>query len=403
MLNNLLIYRKLLRDGMIKRVERFLSDLEHQNKSKLLLQTDFFNIASRLLEYGFNNNVKTALWKNYLLDLIIEDENIFSLSCEKGKNEVDIAIEMLAKRDLSILRKFIYIDWDVIATKLGIEPLPMLSISKKENLAVDDILNTLANFYYKNGSGILGKYKAFRWENELIGIENPDNIRLTDIIGYDAQKKSLIENTERFLEGKKANNVLLFGDRGTGKSSSVKALLNEYAHRGLRLIELNKNQLVDYNKIISFIRKRNKYFIIFMDDLSFEEHETEYKYLKALIEGSIEKKPDNLLIYATSNRRHLVKETWNDRENSEEVRISDSVQEKISLADRFGIVLTYTSPSQEEYLKIVEGLAEKHKISVDRMKLREKAIQWEMLHNGRSGRTARQFINYLIGQGLIEA
>ena len=134
-----------------------------------------------------------------------------------------------------------------------------------------------------------------------------------------------------------------------------------------------------------------------MDDLSFEEHETEYKYLKALIEGSIEKKPDNLLIYATSNRRHLVKETWNDRENSEEVRISDSVQEKISLADRFGIVLTYTSPSQEEYLKIVEGLAEKHKISVDRMKLREKAIQWEMLHNGRSGRTARQFIDYLIG------
>lgn len=397
MLGGLLIYRKLLRDGMIQRVERFFSDLEHQSKSKILLQTEYYNIISRLLEYGFKNNVKSSLWKNYIFDLILEDENVFTLACERSRS-IDIGIEMLAKRDLSILIKYINIDWDSLAIKLGIEPMKTVSIGKKDNLTVDEVYNMLLNYYHQNGSGILGKYKAFRWEDKLVGIEYPDEVRLSDIVGYEHQKKTLTDNTEKFLEGKKANNVLLFGDRGTGKSSSVKALLNEYAHRGLRLIELNKNQLVDYYKITSFVRNRNKYFIIFMDDLSFEEYETEYKYLKALIDGSVEKKPDNLLIYATSNRRHLVKETWSDREKTEEVHISDSVQEKISLADRFGIVLTYTSPSQEEYLKIVEALAEKHNLPVPKTELREKALQWQAWHNGRSGRTAKQFIDYLMGK-----
>lgn len=397
MLGGLLIYRKLLRDGMIQRVERFLSDLEHQSKSKILLQTEYYNIISRLLEYGLKNNVKSSLWKNYIFDLILEDENVFTLACERSRS-IDIGIEMLAKRDLSILIKYININWDSLAIKLGIEPMKTVSIGKKDNLTVDEVYNMLLNYYHQNGSGILGKYKAFRWEDKLVGIEYPDEVRLSDIVGYEHQKKTLTDNTEKFLEGKKANNVLLFGDRGTGKSSSVKALLNEYAHRGLRLIELNKNQLVDYYKITSFVRNRNKYFIIFMDDLSFEEYETEYKYLKALIDGSVEKKPDNLLIYATSNRRHLVKETWSDREKTEEVHISDSVQEKISLADRFGIVLTYTSPSQEEYLKIVEALAEKHNLPVPKTELREKALQWQAWHNGRSGRTAKQFIDYLMGK-----
>lgn len=397
MLSNLLIYRKLLKDDLIHKVVRFLSDLEQQKKSKFMLQNDFCKIASKLLEYGFKQNLKNSLWKNYLLDLIIEDENIFSLSCEKGKSGMDISMEMIVKRDLFILKKFMNIDWDIMAVKVGIEPLPMINVLKKENISVDEIINTLANYYYKNGSGIMGKYKAFRWEDELKGIENPDNIRLNDLIGYEEQKKTLIENTESFLSGKNANNILLFGDRGTGKSSSVKALLNEYANRGLRLIELNKNQLIDFNKILSLIRKRNQYFIIFMDDLSFEEFEIEYKHMKAVIEGGIEKKPDNVLIYATSNRRHLIKETWNDRQNAEEVHISDSVQEKISLADRFGISITFTSPSQEEYLKIVEELANKHKLLIPKEELRKQALQWEMWHNGRSGRTAQQFIDYLIG------
>ncbi|NLK22379.1 MAG: ATP-binding protein [Epulopiscium sp.] len=398
MINNLLIYRSLLEDKLISATQRLITDLKQQNKDGTKLQNDFSEIISQLLEFGFKYNLRDSLWKNYIIHLVIEDENIFSLSCEKENNKRDTAIEMVVKRDLLILSEFAHIDWDIIASKLKIEPLSFLNASQKDNIAIDDIINKLARYYYENGCGMMGKYRAFRWEDGLKGIENPDNIRLKDLIGYEEQKKILKENTEGFLEGKSANNVLLFGDRGTGKSSSVKALLNEYAHRGLRLIELNKNQLIDFNKIISLIRNRNRYFIIFMDDLSFEEFEIEYKHMKAVIEGGIEKKPDNVLIYATSNRRHLIKETWNDRQNTEEIHISDSVQEKISLADRFGISITYISPSQEEYLKIVEGLAAKHQIDIPREELRKKALQWEMWHNGRSGRTARQFIDYISGK-----
>ena len=400
MLNRLLIYRNLLKDDLVQKVLNFLKELDQSGeKDHCSLQNQYSEIAASLLKFGFEENVKDALWENYIKHLILQDENIFSLSCERSNHCTDSTIKEALKRDLIILNDFSCLDWDVIASKIGIEPLTFLSTKEEKKINIDDEIFKLADYYYKNGCGIMGKYKAFRWDNGLKGIEKPDSVRLEDLIGYEDQKKTLIENTEAFLQGKKANNILLFGDRGTGKSSSVKALLNEYAHRGLRLIELSKHQLIDFNKIISQIKDRNRYFIIFMDDLSFEEFETEYKYMKAAIEGGIEKKPDNVLIYATSNRRHLIKETWNDRQNSDgEVHISDSIQEKISLADRFGITLTYTSPNQKEYLEIVEGLAKKHGIDMPPEELQRKALQWEMWHNGRSGRTAQQFIDYMLGQ-----
>ena len=224
---------------------------------------------------------------------------------------------------------------------------------------------------------------------------------LDDLIGYEIQKKKIVDNTEAFVEGRKANNALLFGDSGTGKSTTIKAIINEYYDRGLRMIEIYKHQFQDLSQVISLIKNRNYRFIIYMDDLSFEEFEIEYKYLKAVIEGGLEIRPDNVLIYATSNRRHLIKETWNDRndmENNNGIHRSDTIQEKLSLVNRFGVTISYSAPSQKEYFEIVKGLAEKEHITMDEKELCAEANKWELAHGGISGRTAQQFIDYLLGQ-----
>ena len=223
---------------------------------------------------------------------------------------------------------------------------------------------------------------------------------IRDRIGYEQQKQKLIENTEAFVAGRKANNVLLFGDAGTGKSTSVKAILNQYYGRGLRMIEVYKHQFKDLSSVIAQIKNRNYRFIIYMDDLSFEEFEIEYKYLKAVIEGGLETKPDNILIYATSNRRHLIRETWSDRSDmsQDELHRSDTMQEKLSLVARFGVTIGYYRPSQQEYFDIVLQLAKRYpEITLSEEELKLKANQWELSHGGISGRTAQQFINHLAG------
>ena len=223
---------------------------------------------------------------------------------------------------------------------------------------------------------------------------------LDDLVGYESQKQKLIENTEAFVHGRQANNVLLFGDAGTGKSTSIKAILNQYYAQGLRMIEVYKHEFQYLSRIISEIKNRNYRFIIFMDDLSFEEFEIEYKYLKAVIEGGLETKPENVLIYATSNRRHLVRETWSDRSDmsQDELHRSDTMQEKLSLAGRFGVSIGFYRPSQKEYFEIVTELAKEYpQISLSQEELLQKANQWELSHGGISGRTARQFIDHLAG------
>ena len=225
---------------------------------------------------------------------------------------------------------------------------------------------------------------------------------LSDLIGYEIQKQKLIDNTEAFVEGRAANNCLLFGDSGTGKSTSIKAILNEYYDRGLRMIEIYKHQFKDLSNIIAQIKNRNYRFIIYMDDLSFEEFEIEYKFLKAVIEGGMETKPDNVLIYATSNRRHLIRETWSDRSDmsNDELHRSDTMQEKLSLVARFGVTINYSKPTKKEFNNIVVELAKRYPgIKLTEEELMAKANMWEMSHGGVSGRTAQQFINYLAGKG----
>ena len=268
-----------------------------------------------------------------------------------------------------------------------------------------DCLQDLAGYYRQAGSGIFGKYGAFRWvsrSRSLEGIAEPDRVSFQELTGYKSQQQVVLDNTERFLAGLPANNILLYGDRGTGKSSTVKALLNRYQNRGLRLVEVPRSALGDYLLIIKQLRRRPQRFILFIDDLSFEESETEYKELKAVLEGGLENRPANVLIYATSNRRHLVKENFTDRqpvlEPNGEVRPADTVQEKLSLADRFGITVLYTAPDRKLYLDIVREAARLRGLQIEDAVLEQRALQWESRHNGRSCRTARQFVDYLSGE-----
>lgn len=406
------IFKKFDRDE--ETPDKLISDIYEQIKRILEVATD----------YGFDKN----LWHNYLTFYLITNENPFSLTCEKvGAN--DGSVNEFAKNDFKVFMNLFNYDFRPIEAALGINCFSLISdykaIVKKELMynknvsekvqalslkletAKDEneFFNYVTDFYKAYGVGMFGLNKAFR----VIGgdngvtftpINNMDKVMLDDLIGYEIQKKKLVENTEAFVQGRKANNALLFGDSGTGKSTSIKAIVNEYYDQGLRMIEIYKHQFKDLSNVIASIKNRNYKFIIYMDDLSFEEFEIEYKFLKAVIEGGVETKPDNILIYATSNRRHLIKETWNDRNDMESnngLHRSDTIEEKLSLVNRFGCQISYSKPSQKEFFDIVIGLARKNNVKMTDEELMVEANKWELSHGGISGRTAQQFINYCLG------
>ena len=406
------IFKKFDRDE--ETPDKLISDIYEQIKRILEVATD----------YGFDKN----LWHNYLTFYLITNENPFSLTCEKvGAN--DGSVNEFAKNDFKVFMNLFNYDFRPIEAALGINCFSLISdykaIVKKELMynknvsekvqalslkletAKDEneFFNYVTDFYKAYGVGMFGLNKAFR----VIGgdngvtftpINNMDKVMLDDLIGYEIQKKKLVENTEAFVQGRKANNALLFGDSGTGKSTSIKAIVNEYYDQGLRMIEIYKHQFKDLSNVIASIKNRNYKFIIYMDDLSFEEFEIEYKFLKAVIEGGVETKPDNILIYATSNRRHLIKETWNDRndlESNNGLHRSDTIEEKLSLVNRFGCQISYSKPSQKEFFDIVIGLARKNNVKMTDEELMAEANKWELSHGGISGRTAQQFIDHLLG------
>jgi len=357
-------------------------------------------------------------------------ENPFSLGCEK-RGAIQGSINYFAKNDFRVLKALFEYDLAQIDERLGIDCFKLISdyqAGSEDSLRCkntaghnimqlalkiagardeNEIYEYVANFYKIYGVGLFGLNKAFRIRNMdgrpvLVPNSNTQEVRLSDLVGYERQKKKLMDNTRAFVEGRKANNVLLFGDSGTGKSTAVKAILNEYCSLGLRMVEVYKHQYKDLPEVIAQLKSRNYRFIIYMDDLSFEEFETEYKYLKAVIEGGLELKPDNVLIYATSNRRHLIRESWNDRsdmEYTDDLHRSDTIQEKLSLVSRFGISINFSAPSKQEYMDIVHALARRSGILMDEERLYAEANKWELSHGGRSGRTARQFIDYLLGTG----
>ena len=376
--------------------------------------------------YGFEDN----LWHNYLTYLLVNNENSYSMACEI-RGEVEGSINQLAYHDLEIFKELYDFDFETLEKCLHTSCFSMIShyqnvdtqgkmfnkrirdrileLSKKlgSETSTEKFKEDLTRFYKDFGVGKLGLHKAFRIAHgedgvEIVPITKIAHVHLDDLVGYEIPKKKLIDNTEAFVHGRRANNCLLFGDAGTGKSSSIKGILNEYYEKGLRIIEVYKHQFQDLNDVIAQIKDRNYRFIIYMDDLSFEEFEIEYKYLKAVIEGGLEKKPDNILIYATSNRRHLVRESFSDKNDlrDDDIHSSDTVQEKLSLVYRFGVTIYFGAPDKKEFQNIVTTLARKHGIELPTEELLLKANQWELRHGGLSGRTAQQFIDYLLGQQI---
>ena len=322
--------------------------------------------------------------------------------CRIGINHVR-CLNTLKPDSILILQKHSLCKYQAAITK-QIHVICHLAVKLAGDRTPEEMKDTLTEFYRDYGVGRFGLHKAFRVVRkkggaQIVPIQNIAHVHLDDLVGYEIAKKKLIENTEAFVEGRKANNCLLFGDAGTGKSSSIKAIANEYYDAGLRIIEVYKHQFQDLNDVITQIKNRNYRFIIYMDDLSFEDFETEYKYLKAVIEGGLEKKPENVLIYATSNRRHIIREKFSDKEDRrDDLHSSDTVQEKLSLASRFGVTIFFASPDKKEFQNIVRVLAGRYGIAMPQEELLLEANKWELSHGGLSGRTAQQFIDYLLGK-----
>ncbi|MBQ8784243.1 MAG: ATP-binding protein [Clostridia bacterium] len=371
-------------------------------------------IVSAAEKYSLSGNI----FKAYLSLLIINDENAFSLACEKRDMPTG-GIYQIALNDIKALRGLFNCDLakDCVLNVLENYALcggekdtadyaigqMALGLAKELDEAKSDeaFIKIIAKFYQDFGAGAFGINKAFVIKEtaggfELAPVTKFSNITLDDLWGYETQKKQLCDNTVDFVEGRSANNCLLYGAAGTGKSSSIKAILNEYWGKGLRIIDVNKYQFKYLSAVIDSLKDRNYRFIVYIDDLSFEDFEIEYKFLKSVIEGGIQPKPENVLIYATSNRRHLIKETWSDRNDTQaDIHHSDTVQEKLSLAERFGVAISFMKPIQKEYQQIVIHLAKRANINMPEDELLDRARVWELRHGGMSGRIARQFIDSL--------
>ncbi len=424
-INELILYRNF-ENGKVLEDMLWVMDHLGEEEQEQKVRDRFFNCMYELVElagkYGFDNN----LWHTYLAYLLVNNENVFSTTCEiRGMTEGSLL--SFAHHDFAIFREWFSYDFTEMERTLQagfIEEIlhyrrsesagTMFNARIRDRICdlgiqlagagnLEEFTEQMIRFYKEFGVGKLGLHKAFRvaHSGEQVVIEPITKIRhvgLDDLVGYEIAKKKLIDNTEAFVAGRRANNCLLFGDAGTGKSSSIKAILNQYYDRGLRIIEIYKHQFQDLNEVIAQIKNRNYRFIIYMDDLSFEEFEIEYKYLKAVIEGGLEKKPDNILIYATSNRRHLIKETFRDNEELHgDLHSNDTIQEKLSLVNRFGVTIYFGSPDKKEFQEIVRTLARRSGIDMPEEQLLLEANKWELSHGGLSGRTAQQFIDYLLG------
>ena len=367
-----------------------------------------------LIEQAEALGLSGDLVRSYTLHLLTHDCNIVSHAMETHNGDIGKSLEHAFIHDMEILAPFLSNAGTLSAFPLLADYHPtkkLDSIAWNHLQAQMDSANTpeeLANAllmqYRRYGYGDIASYRAFRWDSgQLTGIRHFEEIRLSDLIGYEHQKELLTGNTTAFTAGHPANNVLLVGARGTGKSSAVKALANEYYSEGLRLLQLTKPQLKSLPDIMEALRGfASKRFIIFLDDLSFEESDAEYKYLKSAIEGGVESRPENVLIYATSNRRHLIRESWRDRmDGQDELYRDDSMNETISLSDRFGLIIHYYAPDQSEYLAIIRHMLKKQGIELTDEELRIEGLRWEMSHSGRSGRTAQQFVTHYLGHKAV--
>ena len=424
---NLILYKDFENGKLFYNFTWIMENYKNDYYNKEDIQSLLYECMNQLTELAVSHGFEGNLWHSFLAFILVNNENAYSKACEI-RGEVEGSINQIVSHDFAIMKDLFDFDLNELGTYFDFDCMcaitdyqSMSGSGKIFNSRIKARINELKNrleaaenveefkrdvteFYKDFGVGKLGLHKAFRIQHraeevEIVPITNIAHVKLDDLVGYEIAKQKLIDNTEAFVNGKEANNCLLYGDAGTGKSTSIKAIANQYYEKGLRLIEVYKHQFCDLNDVIAQIKNRNYKFIIYMDDLSFEEFEIEYKYLKAVIEGGLEKKPDNVLIYATSNRRHLIRENFSDKEEiREDMHTSDTVQEKLSLYARFGVSIYFGAPSQKEFQNIVKVLAQKYQIHMEEEKLLAEANKWELSHGGLSGRTAQQFINYLLGK-----
>ena len=424
--NELILYKNMEEGQLLQGMVFLMEEYENEYYNREDLAALLADVVNGLIELAVSHGFEGNLWQDYLTYLLASNENAYSTSCEIV-GAVDGSINTAALHDFAIFKELFDYDFREMEAVFETDLLSLIcdyqgisghgkvfnqrirdricSLSRSLSEASDAgvFKERVTKFYQEFGVGKLGLHKAFRVEHteegvKIVPITKIAHVHLDDLVGYEIAKKKLVDNTEAFVKGRKANNCLLYGDAGTGKSSSIKAVLNQYYDQGLRMIEIYKHQFQDLNDVIAQIKDRNYKFIIYMDDLSFEEFEIEYKYLKAVIEGGLEKKPDNILIYATSNRRHLIRETFRDKQDrDEELHTNDTVQEKLSLVARFGVTIYYGKPEKKEFQKIVLELAKRNQIEMPEDQLLLEAGRWELNHGGLSGRTAQQFIDYLAG------
>ncbi len=408
------LYRNLLEDRSVKSVVTLLRLLQTDNAQMENIISAYSTIAAELLSLG------TPSFHDHMKALARCDENAFTLACERHEADLNGPLARQARSDLQIIGKLAGLRCADLKKKMKekaggnievnrlIDALPDWNSDYTSTSQWGEEIAEIACWHEEHGAGQFCGHAFFIWDPEqdvLKPVTNPDPITLDRLYLLDHQKAMAIKNTKLFLEGKEANNILFYGDRGTGKSSLVKALANAFDKDGLRLVEIQKKHMEQIPRVTSLLSGRGLKFILFIDDLAFDNNEEKYTALKAVLEGGLEYKPRNILLYATSNRRHLVKETFADRNGlfsdnpDEEIRAKDGMQEKLSLADRFGITLVFSSPIKKEYLEIVRHMAEEEKLQIDEELLAKKAMQWEMAYNGMSPRTARQFINWLKAGG----
>lgn len=435
LVSKLIVYRNIGKESPLMKLAEIFRYKEDKTFTDEKIASMILDKVYRIIELGNLYNFDSDLWAYYIVYLIATNENPFTLAAER-RGDVNDTLKTFALNDFEIFIKLMHYDFSKLENELNINCFTLIKNYKdiksvesektsqnncninnvtvrikelyeslKDELDVNVFYKKAISFYKKYGVGAFGLYKAFRVSLDKNGtlltpIAGTSNITFDDLIGYEDQKKQLIQNTDAFVNGDPANNALLYGDAGTGKSSSIKSLLNMYYEKGLRMIEVYKYDYQYLPEILSKIKNRNYRFIIYLDDLSFEKNETEYKYLKAVIEGGLEVKPENVLVYATSNRLHLLHETFSDRQEVEkdDVHMSDTLAEQTSLASRFGLTISYFNVRRQEFFDMICEMASVNEklSSMDKNELIKEATLWNMYHNDYSGRSARQFIAYLL-------